>query len=65
LGVEIIRQKKLCEQAENKAYLGQQPRNFLALMVSKHAVLWVDHPGQNKVRKRQKRKQNRWALNLA
>ena len=43
----------------------QQPHNLLALTIGKLAVLWVDHPGQNTVRKRQTGKQTWWALNLA
>ena len=65
LEVEIIRQKKLCEEAKKRPTWAQQPHNLLALTVGKLVVLGVDRPGQNGVRKRQTRKQNRWALNLA
>ena len=49
--------KNFVKKKEKRLTWAQQPRNLLALTVGELAVLWVDHPGQNTVRKRQTGKQ--------
>ena len=57
--------KNFVQKENSRPTWAQHPHNLLALMVGELAVLKVDHPGQNTVRKRQTGKQTWWAFHLA
>ena len=49
--------KNIVQKENSRPTWAQHPHNLLALMVGELAVLKVDHPGQNTVRKWQTGKQ--------
>ena len=57
-------EKTLWKRRKTRPTWAQQPPNLLKLTVGELVVLLVDHPGQNRVRKRKTEKQNPSALNL-